>query len=266
MLHPVPHAILVAVLTVSPVALEAQTVLTGPPSSSRSWLGVGVIELQKERIGELGLRAPHGVEIARVVPGSPAEKAGLAARDVVLSYRGDTVQGVEHFARLVRETPPGRRVELDIARASGGRSSLSVTMGERLARNEPLIIPATPLGPQVDLPNFDMPRPHIALLNRALGVELEAVGGQLAQFFGVEQGVLVRDVNPGSPAETAGLEAGDVITAVGGEPVDRPESVRRHLNRSDEESVKLDIVRRRAKRIVEVRPDSEPRTRFTRLP
>lgn len=258
-------AVLVSALAVSPAALEAQQpVFTGPAASSRSWLGVGIIEVQPERLDELGLEKPHGVEIARVVPDSPAENAGLVPRDVVLSYRGETVQGVEHFARLVRETPPGRRVELDVTRAAGGRSRLSVTMGERQARAESVIIPATPMPPQVNLPNFDMPRPHIALLNRQLGAELEAIEGQLAQFFGVQRGVLVRRVDSGSPAEQGGLQAGDVITAVNGEPVVRAEAVRRRLNLAADETVELDIVRRRAERKIEVRPDGENRARSTR--
>lgn len=264
MFSPLPYWALVAALSLSPAALEAQQTTVFKSSMPQSWLGVGILEVQAERAGELGLATPHGVEIAKIVSGSPAEKAGLAVRDVVLAYRGEPVQGVEHFARLVRETPPGRRVELDVARAAGGRSRLLVTMGDRAAQGDTLVMPATPLPPQINLPNFDMPRPHIALLNRALGVELEPLGGQLAEFFGVEQGVLVREVGAGSPAERDGLEAGDVITAVDGAKVERPEDVRLGLNRAREDVVRLDIVRRKAKRSLEVRPDGERPARFTR--
>lgn len=74
-----------------------------------------------------------------------------------------------------------------------------------------------------EIPEIDIPEIHIPDLQRhymmwrgpRLGVETESLGPQLAEFFGVKEGVLVRSVLKGSAAEQAGLKAGDVITRVG---------------------------------------------------
>jgi len=75
----------------------------------RSFLGVGVTEVNTGRAKALNLKEERGVEISRVQDNSPAEKAGLKVGDVVLEYNGQRVEGIEQFVRLVRETPAGER-------------------------------------------------------------------------------------------------------------------------------------------------------------
>src|SRR5687768_6464668 len=75
---------------------------------SRTYLGVNVAEVDTDRARELKLKEERGVEIKKVEPGSPAEKAGLKEADVVLEYNGQRVEGTESFMRMVRETPSGR--------------------------------------------------------------------------------------------------------------------------------------------------------------
>jgi serine protease Do len=59
----------------------------------------------------------------------------------------------------------------------------------------------------------------------AFGIECEPVDSQLAEYFGVKHGLLVRSVAKGSPAEKAGLKAGDVLTSIGDRPVATPHDV-----------------------------------------
>ena len=95
-----------------------------------TYLGVNLAEVNADRARELKLKEPYGVEITRVEEGSPAEKAGLKAGDVVLEYNGQRVEGMEQFGRLVHETPAGRDVKLLISRG-GATQTISATLGTR---------------------------------------------------------------------------------------------------------------------------------------
>ncbi len=72
---------------------------------------------------------------------------------------------------------------------------------------------------------MDIPRAYIAIQSGGLGVEAEGLSGQLAEFFGVKEGVLVRSVLKDSVAEKAGVKAGDVITKVDDTNVNMPREI-----------------------------------------
>ena len=182
-----------------------------------TYLGVNLAEIDPNRAKELKLKEDYGVEITRVEGNSPAEKAGLKAGDVVLEYNGERVEGMEQFGRLVRETPPGREVKLTISR-DGKTEKLAATVESRRSRFSMNF-------PNVRVPQFympDIPQIYTATRSARLGVEAEALGDQLAAYFGVKQGVLVRAVLDNTPAQKAGIKAGDVITKVDGAPVTAP--------------------------------------------
>jgi len=105
-----------------------------PPSRmvipSGSYLGVGIQELTPERAKALKLREESGVEITRVAADSPAEKAGLKSGDVVLQINGIKVDGLEESSRLVRETPAGHEVKLEIFR-NGATQTIMARVAER---------------------------------------------------------------------------------------------------------------------------------------
>jgi serine protease Do len=179
---------------------------------------VNLAELDDNRAKELKLKEDYGVEITRVEENSPAEKAGVKSGDVVLEYNGQRVEGMEQFGRMVRETPPGREVKLTIAR-NGATQTLTAVLGSRKSRfggNFP---------PGFEMPEFHMPDiPQIFTTIRSpmLGVEAESLGSQLAVYFSVKEGVLVRSVLDNTPAQKAGVKAGDVITKVDGMAVTTP--------------------------------------------
>jgi serine protease Do len=184
-----------------------------------SYLGVNLAEINADRARELKLSQPYGVEITRVVEGSPAEKAGLKAGDVVLEYNGLRVEGMEQFGRLVRETPSGREAKLLISR-NGATQTITATIGASKAR-----VMAGNLFPGVEIPEIhipDIPQVFTTLRSPMLGVEAESLGTQLAGYFGVKEGVLVRSVLKDTAAEKAGIKAGDVITKVDGSSVTTP--------------------------------------------
>lgn len=189
---------------------------------TRSFLGVGVAEVNADRARELKLKEEQGVEVTLVEPGSPAEKAGLKPRDVVLEFNGQRVEGGEQFVRLVRETPAGRTARLVVSRDGQTQSISAVIDSRKSALTE---LEGMPEHGTVRIP--DIPRALLGWRSPSLGVEAEALGSQLAEFFGVKEGVLVRSVAKDSAAEKAGIKAGDVIVRVADERVASPMEVSR---------------------------------------
>lgn len=239
-------------------------VLWNAAPQSGSYLGVGVVEVNDDVAKKLGMDRARGVEVASVADQSPAAKAGLLKGDVIVRFRGQDIEGVEQFARLVRETPVGREVEVEVFSATGEKS-MTVSIGSRSrmpsrAQAEWPRFQAAPLA-------FDLPRTVMVIRNSLLGATLEPVDGQLAEFFGVEQGVLVRDVEPSSVAAKGGLQAGDVITAIEGETINRPNEVRRALGKSGGDAAAVAVVRNRSKVEIQVatgRPEAARRPLGTR--
>jgi serine protease Do len=187
-------------------------------NASSSFLGVNVSEVDAESAQKLKLKDVHGVEIVSVEENSPAAKAGLMKGDVVLDYQGQRVEGTQQFVRFVRETPTGRQVKMTILR-EGKDQNISAVIGTR--KTTPEVIARAM--PQMALP--DLPKMTTLLRSGVLGIEAESLDGQLAAYFGVKQGVLVRSVMKDSAAEKAGIKAGDVITKVAGEEVETPRAL-----------------------------------------
>jgi len=211
-------------------------------TAGTSYLGIGVVEVTSERAKTLNLKDVRGAEVSRVEENGPAAKAGIKEGDVVLEYNGGPVEGVEQFVRMVRETPPGRTVKLVVWRNAAAQN-LTVAVGER-----PGTVFRTPGGMVhiPEIPPIEIPRFEWSWQNSMLGIEGESLGAarQLAEFFGVREGVLVRRVLRNTPAEKAGLKAGDVITKVDGATVGSTREITAQLrsNRSNR-TVTLTVVR-----------------------
>lgn len=233
-----------------------------------SFLGVGVAEVDAERAKALKLKEERGVEITNIEEDSPAAKAGLQKGDVVLEFGGQRVEGTEQFVRLVRETPPGRQVKLLISR-NGAAQTLTATIGKRRGGGS-IVVPRM-VTPRVEIPEFrihipDTPRPMMAWRSPMLGIDAESVDSQLAEFFGVKRGVLVRSVIKGSAAEKAGLKAGDVITKVDSVNVDSPRDITNAIRHKGGGAVPVTLYRERKEMTLNVtleesRPEREPRPR-----
>lgn len=228
---------------------------------TRSFLGVGVAEINSDRMRELKLKEERGVEVTHVESGSPAEKAGIKLHDVVLEFNGQRVEGGEQFVRLVRETPAGRTVRLTVSRDGQVQTIPAVIDSRRSGLLESL--PEIAEHGSWRIP--DIPRPALNWRSSVLGVEAESLGPQLAEFFGVKEGVLVRSVAKDSVAEKAGIKAGDVIVRVDSEKVTTPmevsRAVRSERNRKD---VPLTLVRDKREMTVTVQVDSSDRPRRPR--
>jgi serine protease Do len=197
--------------------------------SGSSYLGIGAVEVTPERARALNLKDDRGVEVAHLEDDSPAAKAGIKQGDVVLEYNGEKVEGVDQLIRLVRETPPGRPVAMVVWR-NGATENVTVTVGARKntiieTPSGPVAVPPMPAIPPI--PPIEIPRFEMSWQSPLIGIEGESLApqGQLADFFGVKDGVLVKSVIKDSPAEKAGLKAGDVIVKVDNSKVTTPREI-----------------------------------------
>jgi serine protease Do len=252
---------------------------------SGSFLGVGVREIDAERAKALKLPAEHGVEITKVDPSSPAEKAGLKVGDVVQSYNGQRVEGTEQFVRMVRETPAGRNAQLGLVR-NGSQQTLTATIAARKSsgvfmgapmegmKGMPGMTWTTPdSGHQFEFAMPDIPKATMSWTSSMLGVVAEPLGdSQLAAFFGVKEGVLVRSVVKDTPAEKAGIKAGDVIVKIDADNVDAPRDITaaiRAARKDGKKTVVISLFRDRKEMPVTVTLGDEtsatPRPRGTRV-
>jgi membrane-associated protease RseP (regulator of RpoE activity) len=217
--------------------------------AGRSYLGVDIRDITQDRVAPLKLKEERGVEITMVDQDAPAGKAGLHEHDVILDFNGTPVESEEELRRLIRETPPGRTVSLGISR-DGNPMKVTVQLADHsklVAHNRTMVIPPMPELPdfpnRIDVPgNIYVMRSSTALL----GIQTENLTKQLGDFFGVKngEGVLIRNVEKGGPAEKAGLKAGDVIVRVGDEKLsDRSDFGRVMRNHRSGGKLSLGIIR-----------------------
>ncbi|HSC28034.1 MAG TPA: PDZ domain-containing protein [Vicinamibacterales bacterium] len=217
-----------------------------------SQIGVSIQDVDEEVAKRSKLPSVHGVLIEEVTEGSPAEKAGMRAGDIVVEFDGERVRSARQFARMVQETPPDRQVPVVVMR-DGQRTPLTVQPRgsepfrslldfERGVRVYPSPAPpAPPAAPRELIPRLDR---YFSLSGGRLGITVETLSEQLAEYFGTTRGVLVSSVEDDSVAAKAGLKAGDVITGFNGNPVDRSSDLTRRVQRlEDGDEFTLDIVR-----------------------
>jgi serine protease Do len=256
--------------------------------SGGSWLGVQIADVDMDRGKELGLKDVHGAEVQSVAPGSPAEEAGIKEGDVITEYQGTRIEGVAQLTRLVRETPSGRTARVEVWR-SGSSKELSVQMKEREHDGDDEDLPGhmqiwtddgagdgkmtwfhtptPPEPPDINLEELEGLQGKLAMMGipggkPRLGVTVDSVGKQLAEYFGVKQGagVLVTSVGKGSAAESAGIRAGDVIVKVDDESVQDAGDLHNAMRERRGKALTLTVVRERHETTVKVPAPPEDET------
>ena len=228
-----PVAIACLATALSAPALWSQTAPVRIPQGvlqvgGSSFLGIGVADISAGRAKALNLNQERGAEVISVAVDGPAAKAGIQQGDVVLQYDGTAVEGMEQFARLVRETPVGRQVKISVWR-NGEPQTVTATIEARKGT----VIPPPGTPPFFPSTEIVIPRFETSLQSPVLGIEGESLSSeqQLAEFFGVKEGVLVKSVSRNSLAAKAGIKAGDVVVKVGDSTVATTREIARELAR-----------------------------------
>jgi len=209
----------------------------------QGYLGIETRDVSEEQLGELKLKDARGAEITNLDHDGPACKAGMRMHDVILQMNGQSVESGEQLRKMLRDMPVGRTVSLMISR-DGQTQTLTMQMADRKtiglqAWEQHYSVPAP--GPSgvvrgnsfldsAKAPSAAPPssvaaqKEHrdllgtetIILSSSFTGAKLEVMGTQLAEFFGAVDGagLLVRSVDGNSPAEEAGMKAGDVVVKI----------------------------------------------------
>jgi serine protease Do len=180
-----------------------------------AWIGMKVQQVTLDLAQGMGLMYPQGSVVSWVIPGGPAQKAGLQIGDIILRIDGRPPSDERALLRDIAETHAGDTITLVISRG-GQERSLSVETKEWPRsqwdkEDAPL---------QVKKPDLVIPRD--------LGLSLSAIPVAGRANMGLEDGmagVLITNVLPNSDPSGRGLHSGDIILRVWDQPVDSPETV-----------------------------------------
>lgn len=190
------------------VALNTVEQLREQGYVSRGWLGVVVQEVTRELAESFGLNRPEGALVVRVVPGSPAEEAGLKVGDVIMAFNGENVERSASLPVLVGKAKPGEKATVTVLR-DGDEVTLKLKAGELAKQAHMQQQGASPAQPD----------------KTALGLVFQDLNSTQRQRAGIKDGgVVVTEVRPG-PAADAGIREGDLILRWGAETIDSAEQL-----------------------------------------
>jgi serine protease Do len=170
---------------------------------TRGWLGVTIQNLDRDLAESFGLDRPRGALVSQLAPGGPAADAGIEPGDIILEFDGEVIDSSGDLPHVVGLIAPGTEVDVLIMR-EGKQKTIEVEVGGLDADDD---ISQAYSGGASDGGSG------------RLGIVVEEAPEEALARFDLDGGVRVRSVEPGSPADRAGLQPGDIITAVGSAPV-----------------------------------------------
>jgi serine protease Do len=177
---------------------------------ARGWLGVSIQAVNQDLARSFGMDQPRGALVSSVLPGGPAQAAGLRAGDVIVSYDGKPIDAASELPLAVGAAVPGANAQVEIIR-EGKPKTLQLKIGT-LPSDEKLELGAN----------------EGAEATR-LNVTVAELTPQQKQQLGIEQGLLVQEVAAGAAAR-AGVRPGDVILQIDGKRVDNVDTLRSALS------------------------------------
>ncbi len=183
---------------------------------SRGWLGVGIQNLTDELKEYYNVDLDQGVLVTEAYEGQPAAKAGIQPGDVITAVDGEPVADARDLSSVIAGLPVGKKSKISVVR-DGREKSVTVTLGRR-SEGEQVVLgePAIPRKDESD----------------NLGLHLVDLTPQLAERLGFEMasGVVVSRVSPGSKADKAGFQRGDLILEVNRKEARTVDELRRELD------------------------------------
>lgn len=241
-------------------------------ASAGAWLGVYTQEVSADLREAFGLKG-GGVLVTNVVPDSPASRAGLLKGDVIVTANKKAVEDPSDLTDIVTGASAGQSLSLSIVR-KGTPKTLTAKLVERPEEDDAPIAPIPPKTPKA--PHSEMrwyssgdEFEHFAPLAEGmvmrgfgrgrLGVRIETLTEDLASALGSTgtKGALVVEVYKKTPADSAGIRAGDIITAVGTTAVYDTDDLVKAL-RDEKGEVSISLVRQGKKRTVKAELEDSP--------
>ena len=191
----------------------------------RGWLGVGVQRMNPELAKTFGLEESTGALVAEVFDDSPAQKAGIKRGDVIIEFNGSKITTIDTLPRKVAATRPGTKTTATLLR-DGKEKTVSVTIGT--------------------LEEEKLAKARLAEQGQGLGMTVQEITRELAEHFGLKgsEGLIVSDVERGSPAWEGGIRRGDVIVEVNHQTIKKVKDYRRALSKDAGKGTVLLLVRR----------------------
>ncbi|MDO4904984.1 MAG: DegQ family serine endoprotease [Lautropia sp.] len=199
----------------------------------RGRIGVAITEVTKEIAEPLGLEKPMGAQVSSVEKGGPASRGGLEAGDIILKFDGRTVERSSDLPRLVGNTQPGTKVQIEVWR-QGQTENLNVVVGE---------IP-TEKAAAAQQKSEEQTAPTKA---NWLGIVAADLSAEQRQRQGVQKGgVLIASLEPGGIAAQAGLREGDVLLQLNSRHINSASQFEGLLSKLDRKRTLVLLVKRGA--------------------
>jgi len=244
----------------------ANPLLLGAPS--QGYLGVDLADVDQEKAQALKLKEVRGALITLIDHDAPAGQIGLKVNDVVLQLNGQNVEGAEQLRRMLREIPAGRKVSIEISR-DGNVQTLAVELADRrvmehdvwnkIGSGGDLFTQGSGMGILAGAGDAPMPGFHMPFFGSSLnvGALVEPLTSQMAEYFGVSNGLMVKQVAHKSEAEAAGLKAFDVILKVGTDAIVTTADWDRALRSNAGKPVQVTILRDKKQQTLTLQVDSK---------
>jgi serine protease Do len=268
-------------IAMSPRAASAQAndlreLITGTDApminGSQGYLGVELTDIDNEKAQVLKLKETRGALITLIDHDAPAGQIGLKVNDVVIQLNGQNVDGAEQLRRMLKEIPPGRKVSIEIVR-EGNVQTLAVELADRQVLGHDVwnkigggdVFTPPPNSMGILSGGGDAPPAgggfHMPFFGSSLnvGVMVEPLTTQMADYLGVQSGLMVKQVARKSDAATAGLKAFDIILKVGTEQITNLAGWDRALRSNQGKAVQVMILRDKKQQTLTLQVDSKHR-------
>lgn len=183
---------------------------------TRGWLGVVIQNVNDDLAESFDLNQTDGILISEVQKDSPASKAGLQEGDVIIKLDNEKVSNVTQLRNKVAMLRPDSKTRIDVIR-NGRAKKVEVTIGEQPA----------------DFGKHARTSTDKNSLKK-YGLTLQELTSELAEKFDYEagSGLIISDVEPGTPAADAGLKPGQLIEEINRKPVASLKDLQRALKQS----------------------------------